>query len=161
MVIVVVVMVVMMIVVVVMMIVPMFITMVFAIVGNISFGVPVMLDEIDRLAAGVVLAAMMAPIVLIAWAHMQIDRWRQGGAMNAYSHDRRVIDEAGCRRVADFHATVKTRFAQADGNRHLRERCAADCHGCKSQGEKEFFHVHALLKGFGYARTEGEAAFPG
>jgi hypothetical protein len=126
------------------MFVPMFVAMVFAIVGNVSFGVPVMLDEIDRLAAGVVLAAMMAPIVLIAWAHMQIDRWRQRSAMNAYSHDRRVIDEAGRRRVADIHATVKARVAQADGDPHLCERCAAERHGCKSHGEKEFFHVHAL-----------------
>jgi hypothetical protein len=142
------VMIVVMIVVVVVVIVPMFVAMfvamVFAIVGNVSFGVPVMLDEVDRLAAGVVLAAMMAPIVLIAWAHMQIDRWRQRGAMNAYTHDRRVIDKAGRRRVADIHATVKARVAQTDRDSHLCERCAAERHGCKSHSEKEFFHVHAL-----------------
>ena len=117
-------------------IVPMFVTMVFAIVGNISIGVPVMPDEVDRLAAGIVLAAVMAPIALIAWAHMQIDRRRQHAALNAYAHDGREIDEAGRRRVADIHASVKAGVAQGDGGRHLCERCAADCQRCKAQGEK-------------------------
>ena len=117
-------------------IVPMFVTMVFAIVGNVSIGVPVMPDEVDRLAAGVVLAAVMAPIALIAWAYMQIDRRRQHAAMNAYAHDGRAIDEAGRRRVADIHASVKSGIAQADGDPHLCERCAAECQRCKAHGEK-------------------------
>lgn len=103
------------------------VTMVFTIVGNVSIGVPVMPDEIDRLAAGVVLAAVMAPIALVAWAHMQINRRRQHAAMNAYAHDGRAVDEAGCRRVADIHASIKAGLAQADGDPHLCERCAADC----------------------------------
>lgn len=57
-------------------IVPMFVAMVFTIVGNVSIGVPVMTDEVDRLTAGVVLAAMMAPVALIAWAYMQVNRRR-------------------------------------------------------------------------------------
>src|ERR1700722_8088194 len=95
-------------------IVPMFITMVFTIMGNISIGVPIMPYEVDRLTAGVVLAAVMAPIGLVAGAHMQIDRRRQHDAVSAYAHHRRAIDEAGRRRVADIHASVKARVAQAD-----------------------------------------------
>jgi hypothetical protein len=109
---------------------------VFTIVRNVSIGVPVMPYKVDRLAAGVVLAAVMAPIALIAWAYMQIDRRRQLAATNAYAHDGRAIDEAGRRRVADIHASVKTGLAQGDGGRHLRERCAADCQRCKARGEK-------------------------
>jgi hypothetical protein len=112
------------------------VTMLFTIVGNVSMGVPVMPDEVDRLAAGVVLAAVMAPIALIARAHMQVDRRRQHAAMYAYAHDGRAIDEAGRRRVADIHASVKAGVAQADGGRHLCERCAADYQRCKAQGEK-------------------------
>jgi hypothetical protein len=124
------------------MFVPMFVAVVamlvtvFTIVRNVSIGVPVMPYEVDRLAAGVVLAAVMAPIALIAWAYMQIDRRRQLAATNAYAHDGRAIDEAGRRRVADIHASVKTGLAQGDGGRHLRERCAADCQRCKARGEK-------------------------
>ena len=117
-------------------IVPMFITMVFTIMGNISIGVPIMPYEVDRLTAGVVLAAVMAPIALIAWLHMKIDRRRQHAALNAYAHDGRAIDEAGRRRVADIHASVKARIAQADGGRDLCERCAADSQRCKAHGEK-------------------------
>src|ERR1700722_15021397 len=95
-------------------IVPMFVTMMFTIVGNVSLRVPVMPDEVDRLAAGVVLAAVMTPIALIAWAHMQVNRRRQHAA-SAYAHDGRAIDEAGRRRVADIHAAVEARVAQADG----------------------------------------------
>jgi len=125
------------------MLVPMFVAvvailvpMMFTIVRSVSIGVPVMPDEVDRLAAGVVLAAVMAPIALIAWAHMQIDRRRQHAALNAYAHDGRAIDEAGRRRVADIHASVKAGIAQGDGGRHLRECCAADCQRCKARGEK-------------------------
>lgn len=117
-------------------IVPMFVTMVFTIVGNVSIGVPVMPDEVDRLAAGVVLAAMVAPIALIAWAYMQIDRWWQCAAMNAYAHDGRAIDEAGRRRIADIHAPVESGVAQVDGDPHLCERCAADGQRCKARSEK-------------------------
>ena len=132
-----------MIVAVVAMLVPMFVAvvailvpMMFTIVRSVSIGVPVMPDEVDRLAAGVVLAAVMAPIALIAWAHMQIDRRRQHAALNAYAHDGRAIDEAGRRRVADIHASVKAGIAQGDGGRHLRECCAADYQRCKARGEK-------------------------
>jgi hypothetical protein len=117
-------------------VVAMLVTMMFTIVGNVSIGVPVMPDEEDRLAAGVVLAAVMAPIALIAWAYMQIDRRRQHAAMNAYTYDGRAIDEAGRRRVADIHASVKAGLAQGDGGRHLCECCAADCQRCKARGEK-------------------------
>ena len=115
-------------------VVPMFVPMVFTRVGNVSIGVPVMPDEVDRLAAGVVFAAVVAPIALIARAHMQIDRRRQYAAMNAYAHDRRAIDEAGRRRVADIYASVKARVAQFDRGPHLSERCAADCQQCSAHG---------------------------
>ena len=116
--------------------VAMFITMVFTIMGDVSIGVPIMPDEVDRLTAGVVLAAVMAPIALVARAYMQIDRRRQHATLNAYADHRRAIDEAGRRRVADIHASVKARVAQADGGRHLCARRAADCQRCKAQGEK-------------------------
>jgi hypothetical protein len=116
------------------MFVTMFITMVLTIVGHVTIGVPVMPDEIDRLAAGVVLAAMVAPIALIAWAHMQIDRGRQLATLNTYAHDGRAIDETGGRRIADIHASIKTGIAQADGYPHLCERCAADCQRCQARG---------------------------
>jgi hypothetical protein len=107
-------------------IVPMLVVMMLAIVGNIGIGIPVMPDEVDRLAACVVLAAMMAPIALISRPHMQIDRRRQRGALNTYAHDRRAVDKEGSRRIADFHASVKSRVAQADGNPDLCECCAAE-----------------------------------
>jgi hypothetical protein len=110
--------------------------MVIAIVGNVSAGVPVMPNEVDRLAAGIVLAAMVAPIALISRANVQINRWRQHAAMNAYAHDGRAIDEAGRGRVAEIHASVEAGIAQADGGRHLCERCTADCQRCNTQREK-------------------------
>jgi hypothetical protein len=111
------------------------IPMVFAIVRDVAIGVPVVPDEVDRLAAGVILAAVMAPVALIAWAHMQIDRRRQHAAMSAYRYDRRAIDEAGRGRVPEIYASIKAGVPQADGCRHLCERGAADCRRCKSQGE--------------------------
>jgi hypothetical protein len=64
--------------------------MMFTIVVNVGIGVPITPDEVDRLTAGVVPAAVMAPIALIAWAHMEVDRWRPHAAMNAYANDGRA-----------------------------------------------------------------------
>lgn len=116
--------------------VTMLVPMVFTIVGNEGVRVPVMLDEIHRLAAGVVLAAMVAPIALIAWPHMQIDRRRQYAALNAYAYDGCAIDEAGRRRVADIHASVESGVAQTYGDAHLGERGAADCQRYDARREK-------------------------
>jgi len=117
------------------MVVAMFVTMVFTIVRNVSMGVPVMPDEVHRLTAGIVLAAVMTPIALIARSHVQVDRRRQC-ATDTYAHDGRGIDEARRRGVADIHASVEAGVAQADGGRHLRERCAAHCQRCKAHCEK-------------------------
>jgi len=117
-------------------VVAMLVTMVFTIVGNVSIGVPVMPDEVDRLAAGVVLAAMVAPIALIPGTHMQIDRRRQFAALNAYPYDGRAIDEAGRRRIADINASVKTGLAQVNGDPDLCERRAAEGQRCKARGQK-------------------------
>ena len=116
-------------------VIAMIVPMVLTIVGDIGIGVPVVPDEVDRLTAGVVLSAVIAPITFIAWAHVQIDRWRQH-TMSAYGHNGRAIDETGCRRVADIHATVKARVAQADRGLHLSERCAADYQRCNAHSEK-------------------------
>ena len=109
------------------MFVTMFVPMVLTIVWNVGIGVPVMPDEVNRLAASVVLAAVMAPVALIAWPHMQIDRRRQHAALNAYAHYGRAIDKTGRRCVADVDPSVKARVAQIDGGRHLRQRRAAGC----------------------------------
>ena len=117
-------------------IIPMLVTMLFTIMGNIGMGVPVMPDEVHRLAAGVVLAAMTPPIALVTGAHMQIDRRRQFGAANPDAHDGRAIDKARRRCIADIHAAVKSGVAQTDGGGHLGECCAADCQGCNADGKK-------------------------
>src|SRR4029077_1684240 len=117
-------------------IVPMLVAMMLTIVRNVRVGVPVVLHEVDRLSAGVVLAAMVAPIPLIARANVQIDRRRQHAAGNAYTHDGRAIDEARRRRVAEIHASVESGIAQADRDSYLRGRCGADRQRGKAGGEK-------------------------
>ena len=117
-------------------VVAMLVAMMFAIVRNVRMGVPVMPDEIHRLSAGVVLAAVMTPIALVARPHMQVNRRRQWGTTDTYAHDGRGIDEARRRRVADVHASVKAWVAQADGGRHLCKCCAAHCQRRKANGEK-------------------------
>jgi len=114
----------------------MLVPMVFTIVRNIGIRIPVMPDEVDRLPAGVVLAAMMAPIALVTRAHMQINRRRQYSAVNSYANDGGAIDESRCGRIAHIDPSIKSGVTQVDRRRHLGKRCATQGHRGKSHREQ-------------------------
>src|SRR5712692_5158340 len=90
------------------------VAVVFLVVRNVHLVVPVVLNEVDRLAAGVVLAAMLAPVFLVPRRHMQID-WLSYH-LDPLDHNRLRKDQSRRRSVADVDATIEARLADADRN---------------------------------------------
>jgi hypothetical protein len=97
------------------------ITMMFLVTRNILPVVPVVLHKEDPLAAGVVLAAVFAPVFRVAWGHTKIDR----RAAHRYPLDyhRLTIDRLWLRIAADVEATIEARLANAEGNTDIARGC--------------------------------------
>jgi hypothetical protein len=70
--------------------------------------VPALLHEVDLTATGVVLAAMLGPVLRMARRHMQVQRspGRDAGT-RAMDDDRIAVDEPGLAVVTDFDVSVK------------------------------------------------------
>src|SRR3954453_8748764 len=75
---------------------------------------PLVANEVDRLAAGMVLAAVAAPVLLMRRRHVQIDRATlDDDGRRRDDHRLRVI-ERRVRQVANVDAAVHARLVDAD-----------------------------------------------
>ena len=83
-----------------------------AVPRNILTVVPVILNKIDPLAAGVVLVAMPSPVLRVAARHAQVDRLV--GNRCALDQDRLPIDDSRGRIVPDVEAAIEAGLADAD-----------------------------------------------
>lgn len=88
------------------------ITMLFLVTRNILVVVPVVLHKVDPLAAGIVFAAVLAPMFGVARRYAQIDR----RAAHRYPLDdyRLTINHLWRRIVADVEPSIEAGLADAD-----------------------------------------------
>lgn len=103
--------------------------------------VPVILDKIDPLTAGVVLAAVLTPMFCVPRRHIQINRRSVAG--NPTDHHRLRINQYRLRVVAYVDAAIEARLANAYrhadiGGEHRR--------GDQSKGEDHSFHKNLQMK---------------
>ena len=91
--------------------------------------VPVVLDEIDSLVAGIVFTTMLVPVFVVAWWHSQIER----GALHVYrSHHYRLrVDQRRCGEAANIETAVKARLADTDRDADIPR----ECRGAKGGGD--------------------------
>jgi hypothetical protein len=117
------------------------ITMPFLIIRNILVFVPVVVDKENPFAAGVVLAAMLAPMFGMARRNAQVN----GRAVHRYptlNDDRTTVDHPGLGEVADVDVAVKPGLADA----HRNANVASERRGGKSgssycRDNQETFHL--------------------
>lgn len=83
--------------------------------------VPFIPHEIDRLAAGIIFAAVLAPVFLMTRRHMEVDRLSNNVNRCGPNHNGLCVNELGLRKVTDINATIKTRLADTD--RHTDIGC--------------------------------------
>src|SRR5260221_3544411 len=80
-----------------------------AVFRHVLVVVPAVLHKVNGLAARIVFAAMFAPVLLMAWFHMEIDRPRSHGGGRSLHDDRlRGNQFRRTRQTADFDAAEET-----------------------------------------------------
>jgi hypothetical protein len=90
------------------------ISVVLTIMGNVGIVVPIISNKVDRLAAGVVLATMLAPIPFMSGPHVKINRGWQRFTATPYGNDRRTINESWRRSITDIDSAKKTGLTDVD-----------------------------------------------
>jgi len=91
------------------------------IMRHIDIIVPTIPHEIDRLAAGVIFAAVLAPFFLMTWGYVQVDWLVNSTGRSLPDHDGSCVNEFGLRGVSDVNAAIKAR--PADAYRHADIGC--------------------------------------
>src|SRR5512135_1892649 len=90
------------------------IAMKFPVMRNVLAVVPVVPHEEDALAAGVILVAVLSPMLGVTGRHAQIDR--REIQRYPFDHDGLAVDHLRLRIAADVDASIEARLADADGN---------------------------------------------
>jgi hypothetical protein len=90
------------------------VSVVLAIMGNVGIVVPVIPNEVDRLAAGVVLATMLTPIPFMSRPHVKINWGWQRFSATPYGNDRRAIDKPWCGSIPKIDSAKKAGLTDVD-----------------------------------------------
>jgi len=77
---------------------------------------PVFLNKIDRLTAGVVSPAMLGPVLLVPWWHIQLNRLPIDGDRGLNDYHRLRVNNAGLRKFANVDAAIDTGLMDANRN---------------------------------------------
>src|SRR6187431_2824684 len=96
---------------------------------NVDVVVPVLLYEVDRLSARVVLAAVLAPVFCVTRGNVNVN----GLAHHAHGHRLDdhgfLVDEHRGREIANVDATVEPGLADLDRYTHVGREGRSGCHG--------------------------------
>ena len=104
-------------------------TVALTVMRRVHIAVPAILYEVDRLAAGVVPAAMLAPVLRVTRGYAQVDRLAYHTHRHGLDDNRLRVDQLWPREVTDVDAAVKAGFADLDGYANVAAKCRAgyDC----------------------------------
>ena len=91
---------------------------------NIDLIVPVVFHEIDGMAAGVVLAAVLAPVLGMTGWYMHIDWLINDADRYGMNHDGSCVDEFRLGKTPDVHAAVKAGLGYADRDPDVGRKCS-------------------------------------
>ena len=88
---------------------------------HIDIVVPPITHEIDRLAAGVIFAAVLFPVFFMSGRYVQVDWLGNTTGSSLSNHDGSCVNEFWLRKVSDVNVTIKAGLADAD--RHADIGC--------------------------------------
>jgi hypothetical protein len=87
--------------------------------------VPVVAHEVDPAAAGVVLGAMPAPVVLVPWRHVKVNRRGRGEFRRLPDDHGLCIDQWWLRSVPDVDLAEESGLADSDRHADVAGNCRA------------------------------------
>ena len=83
--------------------------------------VPSFLDEIDRTAASIVLAAVLAPVLCVTGGHMHVDGLMNNTDRRRMNYDGSCVDDFGVGKTPYVNTAVEARLGDTD--RHADIGC--------------------------------------
>lgn len=122
------------------------VTMMLPVARGVFVGVPMVLHEVDPFAAGLVLAAVLAPVLGVAGRDAQVDGW----AVHRYALDegRLRIEEYRRRVAANVDPAIKPGLADADRYANIGGECRGTQGGAQQRQRNQYpFHVFVSFVG--------------
>ena len=92
------------------------IAMLVLVVRDVLLVVPVVLNEVDRPAAGVVFTAVLVPMLLMPRWDMQVDRGCRGKFRASLYNDGLRVHQLGCGHATDIDLPIKPRLPDRNGH---------------------------------------------
>jgi len=121
------------------------IAMMFPVMRSVFAVVPAVLHKENSLSAGVVVAAMPAPMSGVARRHVQVDRRAVRGYLLDY--DRPAVDDLRLRIFADVEPTIEAGLPDAERHANVGGECRRGGGGSRDGGrrgcDQKSFHVEA------------------
>jgi hypothetical protein len=84
------------------------------ILGHVHFIVPSVPDEIDGAATGIVLGAVLAPVFLMAWRYVHVDRLIDNPGRSWMNHNGFCVNKFRLRIISDVNAAIKAGLTDTD-----------------------------------------------
>jgi hypothetical protein len=106
--------------------------------------VPVIADEVDPPATGVVLRTMLSPVLLVPRRHVKVNRRSRNEFRRLLDHHGLRIDQLWRRSIADIDLTKESRLADADRHTYVAGKYRTDTNP-KQRSSENFRHCHHLL----------------
>ena len=106
--------------VVIMSIVPMPLAVFFLVAGRVHIVVPIVSDEINRTAAGVVPGAVFSPVLGMAGRNPQVKRFDDPVPRGTNDNHGLGVNHRGSLHVADINLAIETRLSDADRHTNIR-----------------------------------------
>lgn len=97
----------------------------------IDIVVPPIAHEIDRLAAGIIFAAVLAPVFRMTRRHMHVDGLSYDVNRRGTNHDGSCVNAFRLRKISDVNASIKARLADTDRHTDI---------GCLCRGGDKGYH---------------------
>ena len=96
------------------MIIMVILILIFTVMWGVFIVIPIFLHEVDRLATGIIFAAVFAPIFGVAGRDMQVERLVHYTLRYWLDYHRRWEDELWLREFSDIYAAIQARLTDAD-----------------------------------------------
>lgn len=90
---------------------------------NIHFIVPSVFYEIDGAPAGIIFSTMFAPLLLMPWWNVDVDRLITHAGRSGMDDDGLCINKFRLRIVTDVNTAIKTGLTDTDGHSDIGGRC--------------------------------------
>jgi hypothetical protein len=114
-------------------VVTMITAMFIAVVRNVHFLVPIVFDEVNLSAAGIVPSAIPTPVARMVGRHMQIQRLNHRTGRPAVDDNRPGVDNGWWSGIAEINLAIEARLPEAQ--RHA-DVCGGECGNDDRSGDR-------------------------